>query len=59
MQTNINTSWERLKLTKDKNGELVNVTNFRRLVGSLRCLIETRPDIVYGVEIVNIFIYSL
>ncbi|KAK2980493.1 hypothetical protein RJ640_007749 [Escallonia rubra] len=47
---------ERLKLVKDGSGGLVNATNFRRLVGSVRYLIATRPDIiVYGVGIVSRF----
>jgi len=49
---------ERLKLERESGGELVNSTNFRRLVGSLRYLIATRPDIVYGVGLISRFMDS-
>ncbi|KAK2995531.1 hypothetical protein RJ640_022733 [Escallonia rubra] len=49
---------ERSKLVKDGSGDFVNATNFRRLVGSLRYLTATRPDIVYGVGIVSRFMNS-
>ena len=46
---------ERLKLERESGGDLVNSTNFRRLVGSLRYLTATRPDIVYGVGLISRF----
>lgn len=49
---------ERLKLAKDGSGDLVDATNFRRLIGNLRYLTATRPNIVYRVGIVNRFIKS-
>ncbi|KAJ8750631.1 hypothetical protein K2173_015812 [Erythroxylum novogranatense] len=45
---------ERLKLVKDGSGDLVNATNFKRLIRSLRFLTATRPDIVYRVRILDI-----
>ncbi|KAJ8769022.1 hypothetical protein K2173_024018 [Erythroxylum novogranatense] len=42
---------ERLKLVKGGSGDLVDATNFKRLIESLRYLTATRPDIVYGVGI--------
>ena len=49
---------ERLKLGKESGGDLVNSTNFRMLVGSLRYLTATRPDIVYGVGLISRFMES-
>ena len=49
---------ERLKLTKEGSGDLVDATKFRRLVGSLRYLTTTRPDIVYGVGLISKFMDS-
>ncbi|CAL1356029.1 unnamed protein product [Linum trigynum] len=42
-----------LKLSKDDKGEKVNLTEFRSLVGSLRYLTCTRPDILYAVGLVS------
>ena len=47
-----------LKLVKDDNGDLVNATNYKRLVGSLWCLTATKPDIMYGVGIVSRFMVT-
>lgn len=49
---------ERLKLERESGSDLVNSTYFRRLVGSLRYLTATRPDIVYGVGIISRFMDS-
>ncbi|XP_026405474.1 uncharacterized protein LOC113300487 [Papaver somniferum] len=46
---------ERLKLTKDESEELVNSTDFKSLVGCLRYLTATRPDIMYAIRLVNRF----
>ncbi|XP_026428625.1 uncharacterized protein LOC113324518 [Papaver somniferum] len=43
---------EKLKLTKYGSGELVNSTDFKCLVGCLRYLTATRPDIMYAVGLV-------
>jgi len=46
---------EKLKLTKDGTGDFVDATYFRKLIGSLRYLTSTRPDITYGVELISRF----
>jgi hypothetical protein len=43
----------RLKLSKKDVSPPVDKTNFRSVVGSLRYLVNTRPDIAYAVGIVN------
>ncbi|KAD4586372.1 hypothetical protein E3N88_23973 [Mikania micrantha] len=45
----------KLQLTKDEHGKPVNATNYRRIVGSLRYLINTRPDLSYSVGVVSKF----
>lgn len=40
-----------LKMCKNGNGKLVDPTFFKQLVGSLRYLTATRPDIIYGVRL--------
>ncbi|CAM8908570.1 unnamed protein product [Rhodiola kirilowii] len=47
---------ERLEMMKEGTGELVNLTYFKSIVGSLRFLTSTRPDIVYRVELISRFI---
>lgn len=42
-----------VKLSKYEDGEKVNPTIFKSLVGSLRYLTCTRPDILYGVSLVS------
>ncbi|KAM1699905.1 hypothetical protein ACFX2K_031198 [Malus domestica] len=42
-----------VKLTKHDKGESVDPTFFKSLVGSLRYLTCTRPDILYAVELVS------
>ncbi|PKI62768.1 hypothetical protein CRG98_016867 [Punica granatum] len=44
---------ERLKLTREGSGADVNPTYFKRIVGSLRYLTSTRPDLVYSVGLVS------
>jgi len=42
-----------MKLSREGNGDFINLTLFKSLVGSLRCLTITRPDIIYGVGLVS------
>lgn len=49
---------EILKLMKDGNGDFVDATKFRKFVGSLRYLTATKPNIAYGVGIINRFMNS-
>ncbi|KAI3824783.1 hypothetical protein L1987_06254 [Smallanthus sonchifolius] len=45
----------KLQLTKDENGEAVNPTDYRRLIGSLRYLLHTRPDLGYSTGVLSRF----
>lgn len=45
----------RSHLSKAGNGELVNASAYRSLVGSLRYLTNTQPDIVFGVGFISRF----
>ncbi|XP_028556557.1 uncharacterized protein LOC114581179 [Dendrobium catenatum] len=45
----------RIKLTKSGTHSLVDSTQYRSIVGSLRYLTHTRPDIMYSVGIVSRF----
>jgi transposase InsO family protein len=45
----------RLRLRKDSNSELVDQNRYRSIVGSLRYLLHTRPDLAYSVGIVSRF----
>ena len=44
-----------LKLQREAEGKLVNSTNFRSLIGSLRYLMNTRPAITYCVSYLSRF----
>lgn len=44
---------------KDEGGKLVDVTKFKSMIGGLRYLIHTRPDIAYSVGIVSRFMEKL
>ncbi|XP_074328210.1 secreted RxLR effector protein 161-like [Apium graveolens] len=43
------------QITKDERGKLVDVTQFKSIVGGLRYLVHTRPDIAFVVGIVSRF----
>jgi hypothetical protein len=47
---------ERLRLSRDRMAEEVDATLYRRIVGSLRYLIHTRPDLTYAVGYVSRFL---
>lgn len=49
---------EGLKLEKESGDDLVNSTNFKRLLESLVYLTITTPDIVYGVGLISRFMDS-
>lgn len=46
---------ERLKLSRDSTAEEVDATEYRRIVGSLRYLVHTRPDLAFAVGYVSRF----
>jgi hypothetical protein len=46
---------EKLKLSRDSTTEEVDATQYRRLVGSLRYLAHTRPDLTFSVGYVSRF----
>jgi len=41
------------KLSKEGGGDVVDSTTFKQLVGSLRYLTPTRPDLVYSINLVS------
>lgn len=45
----------RLKLSKQNGGDAVDTTMYRRVIGSLRYLVNTRPDIAYAVGFTSQF----
>jgi hypothetical protein len=45
----------RLKLSKSSTAPLVDATEYRRIVGALRYLVNTRPDLAYAVVYVSRF----
>ncbi|KAI3818794.1 hypothetical protein L1987_12612 [Smallanthus sonchifolius] len=48
----------KLQLTKDEDGEDADPTLYRKIIGSLRYLIHTRPDLSYSVGAVSRFMQS-
>lgn len=46
------------KLTKAGAGDPVDPTEFKQLIGSLRYLTTTRPDLIYSVNLVSRYIES-
>ncbi|KAH9310278.1 hypothetical protein KI387_044223 [Taxus chinensis] len=48
----------RLKLSKDDKGCDIDLTMYKKLVGSLMYLTATRPDIMYGVSLISRFMES-
>jgi hypothetical protein len=46
---------ERLKLSRKSTASEVDATHYRRLVGSLRYLVHTRPDLAFAVGFVSRF----
>ena len=47
-----------LKLNKDEEGEKVNNTLYKQIVGSLMYLTATRPDIMYAVSLISRYMES-
>jgi hypothetical protein len=45
----------RLKLSKESDNQCVDATKYRSLVGSLRYLVHTRPDLAFAVGYVSRF----
>jgi hypothetical protein len=46
---------ERLRLSRESTAEEVDATEYRRIVGSLRYLVHTRPDLAFAVGFVSRF----
>jgi hypothetical protein len=46
---------ERLKLSRDSTAKEVDATEYRHIVGSLRYLVHTRPDLAFAVGYISRF----
>ena len=46
------------KLTKNDDGPAINATLYKRMLGSFMYLIVTRPDLMYVVSLISIFMES-
>jgi hypothetical protein len=46
---------ERLKLSRDSTTKEVDAMHYRRIVGSLRYLVHTWPDLAFAVGYINRF----
>jgi hypothetical protein len=44
-----------LMLHSDKQGERVDATNYRKMIGCMRYLLHTRPDLAYSVGVASRF----
>lgn len=44
-----------MKLHSDKQGEKIDATEYRRIIGGLRYLLHTRPDLAYSVGVASRF----
>ena len=44
-----------LRLHSDKEGERTDATNYGRMIGCLRYLLHTRPDLAYSVGVASRF----
>ena len=49
------TPMEKLRLSRESKAEEVDPTHYRRLVGNLRYLIHTQPDLAFAVEYLSRF----
>jgi hypothetical protein len=45
----------RARLHSDKEGQPVDATQYRKLIGCLRYLLHTRPDLAYSVRVASRF----
>jgi hypothetical protein len=46
---------QRAQLHKDPDGQLVDATEYRRIIGCLRYLLHTRPDLSFAVGVASRF----
>lgn len=40
-------------INKDEKGKMVNATQYKTIVGGLRYLVHTRPDLAYSVGVIS------